>query len=887
MVWIINIAIIIALYLGYLKFVERKKYTDSNYLRFLKDAEQFLKLINDLNEYITWVQRHQIQIKYEDTGRFFKNKSRYYKKAESVDRFNNIFQNFEDFVVNFNIKYVQTQKEEHQQFFDNIENKKLDEQQRTAVVTDEYSNLIVAGAGSGKTLTILAKVKYLVEKKMIAPEDILVLSFTQKTVEELNERLKDIHPNVCAQTFHKLGYDQIKNNLSLAPVVTNENTLSNTIKEYLIEEIFSDSKALNAFVQYVACYMNIPEEYDKYDSLGEKIDTEKGIDLRTLKSKYEPLNIVRKEKLDTFQGEKVKSVEELNIANFLFLNGINYEYEKRYPVDGFIYQPDFYLKDYDIYLEHFGIDENNRATWLNEFNERAYIDEMEKKRQTHLENGTKLLETYSYYNKNNVLIDKLKEILEAEGVKFSPRDSREILNRVTNNNQNFGKEINKLIETFIKLSKSRKLGEDDLNDLYSSQTIFKIQFMKERYKLFLQFSIPILKKYNEILKESNQIDFDDMINQATDLITKNKANFSFKYIIIDEYQDISFSRLKLIQQIRDLSGARLTCVGDDWQSIYRFAGSDISLFSNFEKHVGKFELLLIEQTYRNSQSLINISANFIKKNKKQISKNPISQISDNFEPLKFIGFTSENLEQKFINEVEYLVNKYGNESILVLGRHTFDIKNLIIQNGNSRIKYIERSGKLEVDGFEKVDIKFLTVHRSKGTEAKNVIILNLNNNLMGFPNKMTDDPILSVLLSDHEEYRFAEERRLFYVALTRTKKEVLLFLPSDTSIFAEELLNDNDYLLTNVQGRPKATLCPYCKTGRLVVRKNSRNGNNFLGCSHYPACNQTYNDINILNDKLICTRCRSGFMVKRSGGFGDFLGCTNYQKCTYKINLSE
>ena len=411
--------------------------------------------------------------------------------------------------------------------------------------------------------------------------------------------------------------------------------------------------------------------------------------------------------------------------------------------------------------------------------------------------------------------------------------------------------------------------------------------MKERYKLFLQFSIPILKKYNEILKESNQIDFDDMINQATDLITKNKANFSFKYIIIDEYQDISFSRFKLIQKIRDLSGARLTCVGDDWQSIYRFAGSDISLFSNFEKHVGKFELLLIEQTYRNSQSLINISANFIKKNKKQISKNPISQISDNFEPLKFIGFTSENLEQKFINEVEYLVNKYGNESILVLGRHTFDIKNLIIQNGNSRIKYIERSGKLEVDGFKQVDIKFLTIHRSKGTEAKNVIILNLSNNLMGFPNKMTDDPILSVLLSDHEEYRFAEERRLFYVALTRTKNEVLLFLPSDTSIFAEELLNDNDYLLTNVQGRPKATLCPYCKTGRLVVRKNSRNGNNFLGCSHYPACNQTYNDINILNDKLICTRCRSGFMVKRSGGFGDFLGCTNYQKCTYKINLSE
>ena len=107
--------------------------------------------------------------------------------------------------------------------------------------------------------------------------------------------------------------------------------------------------------------------------------------------------------------------------------------------------------------------------------------------------------------------------------------------------------------------------------------------------------------------------------------------------------------------------------------------------------------------------------------------------------------------------MEYLVDKYGDEPILVLGRHTFDIKDLIIQNGSSRIKYIE-SGKLVVDGFEQVDIKYLTVHRSKGTEAKNVIILNLSNNLIGFPNKMTDDPILSLLLSDHEEYRFAEEQ---------------------------------------------------------------------------------------------------------------------------------
>src|SRR5690606_27238155 len=151
-----------------------------------------------------------------------------------------------------------------------------------------------------------------------------------------------------------------------------------------------------------------------------------------------------------------------------------------------------------------------------------------------------------------------------------------------------------------------------------------------------------------------------------------------------------------------------------------------------------------------------------------------------------------------------------------------------------------RSGKLTVEGFEDLDIKFLTVHKSKGLEADNVIILKLQNNLLGFPNKMTDDPILSLLLNDSEAYRFAEERRLFYVTLTRTKNEVVLLTPSDMSIFAEELLADNDYLLTSSDGHFQSTNCPYCQTGKLIVRMNTKSEQQFLGCSHYPNCNQTF-----------------------------------------------
>jgi DNA helicase IV len=166
-----------------------------------------------------------------------------------------------------------------------------------------------------------------------------------------------------------------------------------------------------------------------------------------------------------------------------------------------------------------------------------------------------------------------------------------------------------------------------------------------------------------------------------------------------------------------------------------------------------------------------------------------------------------------------------------------------------------------------------------------VIILNLKNHLLGFPNKMTDDPMLSLLLSDDEAYRFAEERRLFYVALTRTKNQVVLLIPTDVSLFAEELLLDNQQLFAANKERLKATHCPYCKTGHLVIRQNKERQNDFLGCSHYPICNQTFNDITILENTILCTGCYSGYMTKRRGTYGHFLGCTNYPKCRHTINL--
>jgi DNA helicase-4 len=884
---IIVVALLVS-FIVYRQSLEKKKYQDTTYLSNLQQIASFFDTIQELNDYTTWVQRDLIKSKYSAVGKYFKNKTDFYKKEETVKKFNDIFCDFDNYIFRYNQNYVRTQKENLDQYFDDVEGKKLDDQQRTALITDEYSNLIIAGAGSGKTLTILGKVKYLIEQKNVKPVNILLLSYTKKTVDELNERLKNIGLDASATTFHKLGYDTIKQNIENVPVLTNENTLSNVVKEYLEKEIFNNAEALEAYIVYVACYMNIPEEHESFNSLGEKLDTEKGVDFQTLKSKCEPeLNMVVRAELDTIQGEKVKSVEELIIANYLYLNGIEYEYEKVYPFGNTVYRPDFYLKDYNIYLEHFGVDENNRAKWLTPFNEQKYVEEMELKREAHKTHNTKLLETYSYYNRDHILLDKLTEILENENVIFKPRDTKIIYAKVTDNDKNFGKEITNLIITFVNLSKSRQLDYNSIITLFSDKSKAENGFMLERQEIFLKFALPILKKYDNKLKEKCEIDFNDMINHATDIVKTNKPKYTYQHIIIDEYQDISYSRFNLIKQIRELSGARLICVGDDWQSIYRFAGSDISLFSNFEKYVGKYEQLLIEQTYRNSQSLIDITSKYIQKNTKQISKNPKSKKEPLENPIKFVYYSQNNAEDIFINEIQTLIDKNGNKPILVLGRHSFDINEFIKLTPNSKIKYYERGDKLEVKGFEDIELKYITVHKSKGLEAENVIVLNLKNHLLGFPNKMSDDPMLSLLLSDDEEYRFAEERRLFYVALTRTKNEVVLLIPTDVSLFAEELVADNDFLLTANSDKLSKTNCPYCQTGHLVIRQNPVQHNQFLGCSHYPSCNQTFNNIEILDNTIPCPSCKSGFMTKRSGQYGSFFGCTNYPKCKNTINLQN
>lgn len=868
-----------------------KRYKDENFLQKLERAQEFLREIKEFDDYVTWKQRDSILEEYESVHNFFKGKTQYYSREQDVEIFNNIYEGFKGYIDEYNNQYVSKTIEKYDSFFE-VEGRKLDRQQREAIVTDEYSNLVVAGAGSGKTLTILGKVLFLTKIKHVDPKRILLMSYTRKTVNDLNDRLKKISSNAKATTFHKLGLDIITDFEGERPNVAEENTLRKVVKKYLREGISTHPKQAQALIEFIACYSNIPEAYDDFESAGERFDYYRGsVDYETLKSKVNSAGGAK----STLAGERVRSVEELMIANFFYLNGIKYEYEKLYPYSDFVYHPDFYLTDYDIWLEHFGVDENGEAKWLNEFDSKKYAKEMINKRKVHEENGTTLLETYSYYNKQHRLLEELESMLKENDVELRRIGIDEVYEAISQDKY-FGSQLEDLIISFVNLCKSRDLSEQEIKDLFYSER--EDAFMTRRSELFFTFAFPILRQYKKALDEDNSIDFHDMINQAAGIVRKHGC-IDYDYIIVDEYQDISYSRFNLMNAIRENSDAKILCVGDDWQSIYRFAGSDISLFSKFGEFVGEYEQLLIEKTYRNSQELVSMASEFIQKNPMQIKKEPKSHKSLN-DPISFVEYDAvdpDGAYAAFIDTVEELVDKYGHDrSIMVLGRHSFEMRPILFEGDSMErerrgISMDYETGKIKIRGLEFDNLSFTTVHKAKGLQADNVIVLHMENSQYGFPNKLTDDPMLTPLLSEKEDFRFAEERRLFYVAITRTKNETILLAPNiNESEFFMELLNDNGYVLSADDDK-KQINCPWCKTGRLVIRRNSITGEQFLGCSHYPQCNQAYKDINILKYPMRCQRCGSGFLVKRNGKYGDFLGCTNWKPnhegCDNTVNINK
>ena len=449
-----------------------------------------------------------------------------------------------------------------------INNIELDNTQMEAIKSESKSVLVIAGAGSGKTLTIQGKVKYLIEEKNLKEDEILCISFTNETVNNLKEKLLKIGYDIEVLTFHKLGLKFLENNY----IITNNSTLPFIIDEYFRSYITHNNKYLKIFKR-------------------------------------------------------------------LFFNDSNI---------------------------------------------------------------------------NNLL------------------------------KSNFYKRLKSTIYTFIKLSKSNALEEKDIYRLYKKSLFHE--------KIMLKYILDIYHLYNIELKSNNSIDMDDIIIKGTNAVKNYKLKY--KYIIIDEFQDSSLIRLNLIKEIIKYTDASLFVVGDDFQSIYRFSGSNLNIFINFKDYFKDTKYYHLKYTYRNSNELIHVSANFIMKNKKQLKKDIVSNKNVNKPIVLLFNYT-----------IDDALKLTGKDNTLILGRNNKDINNINFDNK-------------------------LTIHKSKGLEEENVIIVNSEN----IPSKIKSEKIFKLIQNDKEYIPYEEERRIFYVALTRTKNKVYI-LVNKPSIFIKEIIHDyKDYI---------------------------------------------------------------------------------------------
>lgn len=379
----------------------------------------------------------------------------------------------------------------------------------------------------------------------------------------------------------------------------------------------------------------------------------------------------------------------------------------------------------------------------------------------------------------------MKIILKYMGEKYKNNSS---YLKYINKNKDKVKLLEKLILTFISLFKCNNY---ELKDFI----LFKNKIKKNIFTYFKNKNLLILclncyLKYKNILENNNMIDFDDMIIKAT--TNACSYNKKYKYIIIDEYQDTSFIRFNLIKKLLEKNDANLMVVGDDFQSIYKFTGCDIDLFLNFKTYFNNSKIMKIENTYRNSQELISVAGDFVMKNKRQIRKDLKSSKHIKY-PIEIYYY--KNIYEGFIKLINIIYENNKGE-ILILGRNNFDI-DFLIKKGEFKIE----NEYIIYEKNKNIKLKYLTVHRSKGLESDNVIILNLTNKLLGFPNKIEANKLLSLVSNSLDTYPFGEERRLFYVALTRTKNKVYLYVDKNSeSIFVKELLkNYKNYILINFE----------------------------------------------------------------------------------------
>lgn len=713
--------------------------------------------------------------------------------SETISKFINDFEAINKLVKQHNEEVITFLLDTHKDFFDHCLKYPLDKQQRRSIISEEDNCLVVSSAGSGKTSSIVGKVKYLIEIKKVNPQNILLISYTNKAAAELTERMGIA--GLRGYTFHKLALDIIGQTTRQKPLICDK-TDSLFVKIY--HELLDEEKFKKSIIEYFIDYQTPETEWEQQKN-------EHRQQLSELK------NARLKALFPDMDGKPVyvRSKQEQKICFALSSLGVKFRYEEPYEhslADEMHsqYKPDFSIyfeqdgKTKRIYLEHFGVDEHglvpiwfakDRGITYEEANQK-YNDGITWKKAAHDKFGTELLTTSSADFHYFDIRDKLKTLLEKANVPIQEKTDAELYDMVLPWNSKQEKAFIRLVVTFVTLIKSSCKSVDEV--------LRQTKNAGDKRSTFIIKNIfhPVYKRYIEELRSCNQIDFTDAILQATD-ICRSSHPVKYDYIIVDEFQDISVDRYNFLKAIRDGNPpAKLYCVGDDWQSIYRFSGSDMVLFSQFSDYFGQTEINKIETTYRFGEPLVGLSSQFIQRNETQIKKNIHSFNPQAKTELQFCDYDRRN----YCDVVERLVASIPlDKSIFLLGRYSFDdyylsFRYKSVKEGN-RFFYIIGNRKIE----------FLTVHKSKGLEADYVIILQCNKDTYGFPSLVSDDPVLDYVLTKSDQYPYGEERRLFYVAITRAKvKTYVMYDRHFPSVFVDEFLHPEKVKEENYAKHPNA-----------------------------------------------------------------------------------
>lgn len=661
----------------------------------------------------------------------------------------------------------------------------LNDKQREAVVCEEKRLLVLAGAGSGKTKTLLQKLIFLIEEKNVNPSSILAITFAKNAANEMIDRLiisaettkkyeeilVDKKLRIEDKNFQRYKHKKKHKWIDGLTVRTFHSFCYSILRNYGVNEfdnkfkIIGDEKSdeENEFSKYAA-----PETvFEVFHKL--LIEQCEDTEYLILLKRYILDYIIDKIHLDnrhqsnlnkygkfftTLDGTKVRSKSEQYIADWFYRHSIKYEYEPLLNIKDFDFHPDFFVPEANLYLEHVST--------------KGY-DTRDKEEQ--FEKGKLLLvKTYESMTKDSALFNHTLDSVIKN--RLSPNYQESVSLSYIEEFNGYHEDVKDFLAQIIRITDMVKVENIDINVV--AENAEKDQH--ERIRNFYELAIPIFVKYKEYCINKSYLDFNDLISTATSLFQHhndiaNHFKNKYEYILVDEFQDVNNLQVELIKLLLT-ERTQLFCVGDDWQSIYGFRGSNVSYIIEFEKHFKQSKVITLNLNYRSTQSIVGASNEVISHNKFKVEKDIQASKKSEHKIVVYSGSSEEENIQFCSEKVKELLNEgLSNEDIMFLYRRTK--------------MFWTYSVRFKKEGLM---VQAKTIHAAKGLEAKVVFIVGLTEGYGGFPDIWLADRIFQIIKKANHDLLLEEERRLFYVAITRAKDKLFLITEKgNESSFIKEI----------------------------------------------------------------------------------------------------